>query len=138
MAETTARQLVISALIFTALISGSFIWISNFASTDSDFQEYNVTFQKFNNIKTQSDAMQKIMSEDAEPSSGVLGILNGLIESSWGAISLIWDSIATMGTLLSDLTDTFGIPVWFSGLLIAIIGISIAFAIMAAIFKWHI
>jgi len=138
MAETTARQLIISALIFTALVTGCFVFISAYLPEDNDnFQEYNTTFDKFSDIDANRQQIQEKM-EDAEPSSGILGILNGLISASWGAIKLIWSSVTTMGTILGDLSSQFGVPVWFTGLLIAIIGVTVAFAVMAAIFKWHI
>ena len=140
MAETTARQLLISALIFTALLTGSFIWIGNFTNTDTDasaFAGYNTSYSKFTEVKNQSDTIQNVI-QGASPQSGDLGILEGLISASWGSLKLIWTSLGTMGTILSDISDSFGVPVWFTGMIIAIIGITITFALIAAWFKWYI
>jgi len=139
MAETTARQILIASLIFGAIITGGFIWISGAMPTDpgNDFREYNNTFNKFQTLKYESEQIQSSI-EDAKPTSGLLGILNGLIESSWGALRLVWTSVSTMSTIFSNLSSMLGVPVWLTSLFIGLIGIVLAFALMAAWFKWHI
>jgi len=140
--ETTARQFLFSILIFGALIAGAFSLIASFLPTEThgNFTEFNQTYNKFDEIKTESSATAKQI-EEGEPAKGIAGILNGLIDASWGSLKLIFNSFGTLSTIISDIsagTLGFNIPVWFSGLLITIVFITIAFALMAAWFKWHI
>ena len=138
MAETTARQFLFAFLIFGAVLTAGFTLIGMALPEDnSNFNKFNASFNKFEDIKsTAEESSDQVAS--AKPSSGLLGILNGLIESSWGAIKLIFKSTTLMDTLLTDMSDSFGIPTWFTGLMIAIIGITMGFALMAAWFKWQI
>ena len=138
MAETTARQFLFAFLFFGAVATAIFALIGLSLSEDNaDYDKYNTSFNKFNEMKvTATETSDKV--EQAEPSSGLLGILNGLIESSWGSIKLIFKSLDIMKALLSDLSESFGLPIWFTGLLSAIIAITIGFALMAAWFKWQI
>jgi len=144
MAETTARQLIFSALIFTAIITGCFVIIGGFVpdgdiNSTSDYGTYNRSYAKFAAIREDSEEIQSKM-QTVQPEEGTinLGILDGLVRSSWGAISLTWRSVTTMTSIISNLSSDFGLPIWFTGLLITIIIVTIAFAIIAAIFKWYI
>ena len=142
MAEITAGQFIIATIIFGAIIAGAFSLIS-MAIPDTDnarFKEYNATFNKFNTIKSNAEETANQI-EDGKPISGVLGILNGLIESSWGSLKLIWNSVSTMNTIISETASGgMGIPIptWLTGMIITIILVTIAFAMMAAWFKWRI
>ena len=137
MAETTGRQFIYSALIFTAVISATFFMISaSLPEGDSDFNEYNTTFNKFETIAAQSEEIQEPL-KDTNKITGI-AILDKLISASWGSLKLVWNSFETMVTLITQMGSTFGLPGWFTGLIISFIGITIAFAMMAAWFKWNI
>lgn len=140
MAETTARQFIFSALIFGAIITGCFILIANSlpdSAQKSELEKYNTTLNKFADLQEQSEKVNDKI-ESGEPRSGALGMINGLIESSWGSLRLIFGSVSTFSSILSSLSNQLGVPVWFTGLLISIITTTVAFALMAAWFKWHI
>lgn len=141
MVETTARQVVQSILILGAILTGCFTLIGfSLQSENVNYGVSNKSLNKFTAIKADADKIKENFP-DAQPSSGVLGILNGLIEVSWGAIKAVWDSYSTVTSLINDLTEGalgFDLPSWFSGLILSIIGVTIAFALMAAWFKWHI
>ena len=137
MAESTVRQFLFSALIFTAVLTAAFILIGSFLpSGDGGFSEYNTSaYQKFDDLQTEQEGITNRI-KSADP--GGTDILGGLIGASWGSLKLVWNSASIMTIILSDISSTFGVPVWFTGLAISIILITIAFALMAAWFKWHI
>lgn len=141
MSDTTGRKIAYATLVFTALMIGIISMMAGFAPTDSqDFQDFNASFTKFEEIRaTQAEATDKV--DDATPDStegSDLGILEGLLKGVWGALEVGWDSVTTMTTMLEDLSNVLDVPLWFTNLLIALIGITMAFVIMSAIFKWRI
>lgn len=142
--ETTARQFVFAAIIFSGIIAGAFTLISfSLPSDNQNFDTYNDTYNKFADIETSANQVRSGI-EDAQPERGVLGFLNGLIESSWGAISGVWNSFSTINTIVDDASTDGGAlgvispPAWFTTLIGLLLAVTIAFAVMAAIFKWHI
>ena len=141
MAETTARQLLISALILSSLIAGAFAMIGLAMPEDEDRFSgdggFNSTLNKFSTIQKQANATVNPVRA-GEPKSGILGIINGLIESSWGTLKLLWRSADTVTTMLVDVGASIGLPAWFTGLLTTILIVTLAFALMAAWFKWHV
>jgi hypothetical protein len=137
---TTARQFIISALIFSAIIAGGFTLISlSIPAGAGNYTDYNRSFNKFATIRDNANSVSDSI-EDATPSEGEEGILTGLYETSFGAIKQIWTSMTTMKTILSDLSTggtPLPLPAWFTALLASIITVTVAFAIIASWRKWH-
>ncbi len=136
--ETTTRQFIIGMILLGAIITGCFSMIAYFVPTDSiDLKATNETLNKFTDIKTNADSMSNTV-QNTKANTGVLGIINGLVEISVTALSSIWTSFTTFTLILNSLGTSIGIPIpiWFSGALISIVAIIIAFSLMAAWFKW--
>jgi len=142
-AETTAREFLFASLIFGAVIAGAFTLIAiALPQTDTgNFSAYNDTYNKFTNLRTDAEASTAVV-KDAAPVNGPLGILNGLIEASWGSLTLVWNSFTTLTSVIDDTSTgglrVFNLPIWFTGLIITMILVTITFAIMAAWFQWRI
>lgn len=135
--QTTARQIIFTGLVFAAIITGTFTMIANSVPEHSDkLATYNSTLNKFNTLKDNADEVTDKM-KDGDAKVGPLGILNGLLEVSTGAIGQLWNSFTTLTQVILSLPNQFGIPQWFTGLIVSIIGVTLAFAIMSAIFKWQ-
>lgn len=141
MAETTARSILMASLIAIAVITGSFSYIASYIPTgQGNFSDYNRSFAKFEEIRTNTEEISDSV-KDADPSKGEEGLLSGLYESSFGAVRQGWTSITTMKDIISDLNQggfPVKLPTWFTGLLIAIITLTLAFAIIASWRKWHV
>lgn len=140
MAQTTVRQVVIGALIMTALLSGAFMMIGqSLPDNPGNYSDYNRTYNKFNSIKNNADAINT-QTETAKPDEGPEGILSGLYSSSFGALQNVWTSIDTLKTVISDTSNGglgIAIPNWFTALLAIIITTTIAFAMISSWRKWY-
>lgn len=142
MAEpTTTRQFLLAALVFGAIIAGAFAMISSsLPSTGSgDFTTYNNTYNKFESIRANSEGIGDNMS-NARPKEGVEGIVTGLWDISFGAVQQAWTSITTMKNIITQSSGSgfsLRLPDWFTGLLIALIVTTFAFAIIASVRKWN-
>lgn len=138
--QTTVRELLIAIIIFTAVISGIFTIIALSAPTQSfgNDAQFNTTFNKFAEVKSNADSISDTVRTEKGKPAGLFGILNDLLELAWGAIKQIWTSIDILTTILQDVSDTFGVPLWVTQALSAIVLIGIIFALMAAWFRWLI
>ena len=138
---TTARQFVIAALIFGAILAGTFSMIAVTVPDNSgNFTDFNRSMNKFDDIKAQSEKIAN-KTKEASPQEGVEGIVSGLWSSSFGAIRQIWDSFTIMDDVIMDVGEgsgAFKMPTWFVGLLSTIIFLTIGFALIASWRKWHI
>ena len=140
--ETTGRQILIGILIFGAIIAGSFSLISlAIPSTDDSFTTYNDTYNQFADMNTKSKAVAAQIETSTAKGGGITDFIDVLVSSSWGSLTLMWDSVTAFGSVVSNSETGLGVispPYWFIGSIITIISVILAFAIMAAIFKWHI
>lgn len=134
--ETTTRQFIIGMLIFTGLITGCFTIISLALPKSSDTFTYtNTTLSRFADVENNANTMSNSI-ENSQASGGKVTILETLISFGISALSSIWSSVTTFGQIIPSMITILGLPNWFSGMLIAIIGIIVAFSLMAAWFKW--
>ena len=134
--QTTIRQFIIGMLIFSALIAGCFSLIGMSLSSDSDtFLLANTTLSKFDDMSDNANSMQDTMQGQVDKSDDILG---GLIELTISGLSSVWDSLTTLTGIMGSMGAAIGfpIPTWFSGLILAIVGVIIAFSLAAAYFKW--
>ena len=140
MVQTTVWQVAIGALIMTALITGTFTMIAMSVPEDSgNFTDYNRSYNKFNQIKSDMEEIANA-TEGAQPAEGQEGILTGLYQSSFGALTSIWDSLVTLKAIIGDMSSggfPISLPGWFTGLLISIITITVALAMIASWRKWY-
>ena len=137
---TTVRQLLISALIFTAIIAGSFAMIAqNLPADVGNFTDYNRSYNKFEEIRSNADDIGGRI-EDPEAKEGVEGLLSGMITVGYETMVQVWTSVSTMKAIMGDLSKggtPLALPTWFTGLLIGIILIVVAFAIVSTWMKWN-
>jgi hypothetical protein len=138
--QTTVRELLIAVIMFTALISGIFTLIaySTPTQTFAGDEQYNTTFNKFNSVRDNANAMSNTIRNPENKQNSILGVLDDLLKLAVGVTSQIWTSIDILTTILQDLSDTFGIPLWATQSLTAILLIGVIFALMAAWFRWLI
>ena len=137
--ETTGRQILIAILLFSAIIAGTFSMIGTYVpADDSNFTDFNRSINKFRTIKGTSDTIASNM-ETAEPTNeGVEGIVSGLWDISFGAVQTMWNAITTIGTVISDTGTLLDLPDWFTGLIITVISVTLAFAIIASVRKYNV
>lgn len=139
--QVTVRDVIFSIIIFTSIIAGCFLLISSAMPTeDNSFAGdggYNMTINKFNTVQAQMNTTT-VQFRNAEQKQSTLGILNDLLETSWGVLKTVWVSIDVMTAILQDISDSFGVPLWFVQVIMMFILLSIVFALMAAWFRWLI
>lgn len=134
--NTTARQVIFTVLIFSAIVSGGFSIIAmSIPTTDinSDFNtKYNTTINKFQDIQTHEQNMI-----DAARDKGLIG---NLVNGGWGVLTLTWDSLDTFSTLAQEIPIALGLPIpfWFFALISGFLFITVVFAFLAAIFHWFL
>jgi len=140
MTQTTAREIVIGALIFTALLTGLFTMIgSSIPNSSGDFESYNKSMNKFADIKSNTETISE-STEEAEPDEGPEGILSGLYTKSFGALRNAWNVVGVLGSIIDDFSEgstPLKIPLWFTALLGAIITTTLAFALISSWRKWY-
>lgn len=140
--ETTASQVVIACLIFASMLTGGFVVLGAFVPSDTaaqtNYQMYNQTYSKFNDINTNTKSFSESI-KDAQPSSGVLGIANGLLQTAYGALAQMWTSVSLLITMMDSLSmSVLHIPFWITGLIATIVLATVAFSLMAAWFHWRL
>lgn len=138
--ETTTRQFIIGMIVFSALVTGCFTLISLSIppNIDSDkFSQANETLNKFSEINSNANDITDTI-KTTPSSSGPLGIINDLVEITITGLKSVWTSFSTFKIIVSSFAAGVGLPIpaWFSLMLIAIVGIIIAFSLAAAYFKW--
>jgi len=138
MAQNTITDLIIPILLVSALITGGFSFISmNLPSSNDKFNDYNLTYSKFAEIKEKTDKVSTKM-QDSTPESGVWGLLTGLINTGYEGLKILWDSITLFSTLTTDLGFLpIFIPAWFIGLLSSIVLILFVLGLIALYFRWN-
>lgn len=141
MVETTARVLIIASLTLMAIIAGGFAVMAPFVDTEATpYTQYNNTLNKFDDINSRALQLRDPI-DDPPPKSGALGILDSLIEGTLGVFRQMWDTLDALTSFISDVNEGalgFPIPQWLTGWMIAVITAGLAFALMAAWFKWRI
>jgi len=139
MAQTTAREIVIGALVFVALLTGLFTMISYSVSDSTDLGIYNRSLNKFVELNDETEDIVNA-TEYAQPDEGTEGILTGMYSSSYGALQNAWSVLGIIKTMILDLSSgslPFKIPAWFTGLIISIILVTLTFAFISSWRKWY-
>ena len=141
MTETTARQFIISFIIFSAIITGVFTLIAGSLNDDSStrYAKYNTSLNRFDDLVGTTNEIEGVVNAEGKQAED--NILNSLVKRTLGVFPLIWNSYATFTSVISDLSEgAIGIPIpgWFTSFIISVVVIVIAFALMSAWFQWRI
>ncbi len=140
MANNEISKYIIGIIIFTLFIMGGIAMIGEFGLVDPSFiaddryTQFNDTFNKYTDVTAQADTLQEDI-EGADTDWGAFGVLNSLIGVAWNTVTTIFTSFSFMNDAFIGLNTIFGVPIWVSSLIIAIVIIIIVFAIISAIFQ---
>lgn len=141
MAEQTARTVVISGILLLSVMTGIFVLISMSIPPGTDTGNYNSTLTKLANIETQTNQIQ---SDIQSPPKKIIGnaVIDGLIQGTIGAASQMWSTVSALKSFFDELGEgalgPIDIPGWVIMLITSIIGLTLAYALMSAWFKWRI
>lgn len=134
------KEYLISIVLFTFIIMGGMLLISEFRThsssfgTEAEYQSYNYTFNTLDKITTQVDSLKGNI-EDSDNDFGLFGVLNSIIGSTWQAVKLFFTSFSFMDSVFNGVSDYFGVPAWIPSLIITLITIMVVFAIWALVFN---
>lgn len=134
----TTYKFLIASLIFTAIIAGTFSMINIMKPVGVDMGAYNATFNRFEDIETETEeARSNIENAEAEQTNE-LGVLFGLLDSVVTIFKNIWNAFSSMTDIISGSVTHFGLPTWFTSMLIAILGTIIGLGLLGSWMKWNV
>lgn len=141
MATHTISDFVIAALLFSAIIIGSFSLIAPYVPSGGNqaarFSEYNTSlYGQFDDLNRDVDSMKNITRKG--PQTGLFGIIDGTVGAIAGALQSAWSALATFSTAISEVAYIMHLPAWLLNFIIASITAIIAFVVLAIWFKWYI
>ena len=143
MVEVLPRHYIFGIIAFTFIIVGGGVMLSEFTSVnptlldDPKYTKFNNSFNTLNDITSSVDGIQSGIN-GTSVDSGTFGVLNGLINSGWNSLKLLYTSLGFMNDVFRGLTTSFGIPAFIPTLLILFVSVLISFAIFSAIFQREI
>jgi hypothetical protein len=152
MANTLARDVVISMIIFTFFIVGGISLMGSFFQDDSTFsntdsyKSFNTTFNKMDSVTNNVKNMESSIKNADKGDKGGNNLIN-FITSFWDLLVLngfntltaIFDSWSFIWEILTGIHYFFPqIPSWIPGILGMIITITLVFTIYSAIFRYEI
>lgn len=142
MVETTPKHLIIASIV-SAIVLLSFLYMMTQFNNDSgNFNDstglfVNLTSKSntyYYNINTTSGDLQNKI-QNASTETGVLGALNGLIQTAWGGLKSIFTSLTFITDFGKFAFVVLKLPTFFIVLVGAIITVIIVFSIWSAIFQ---
>jgi hypothetical protein len=133
-----------SSFVMGALVFGLFItagisiltdfWMANPSVDGSQISSFNKTFDTYSKAKTETDTLtQQFTSSEADTS--VFGMLNALITVSWGVIKSVFSSFSFMFSTIYGITSFFGVPLWITNSIMALVSVGLVFAVISAILQ---
>jgi hypothetical protein len=140
MADATPRSYVYGMIIFTLVIVGGMSIYATFGhyspamTSSTKYIQFNQTFDKYSELNESVGNLQASITE-SPADLGVFGVLNGLINTAWNGLKLIFTSFGFMNNAGQGLSDVFGVPAWIPSLLLLTIIVMFAFTIWSAIFQ---
>lgn len=143
MGEILPRHYIFGIIMFTFFVVGgmSILGILNEAkpslNVTDGYDQFNRSFNKLDDITIQVDTLESNI-ENADPDVGLFGVLNGLIQTAWNSLSLIFTSFSFMDGALEALSTVFGVPTWIPLIITLLITVVLVFAILSAIFQREI
>lgn len=144
MGDSTLQNYAIGIVLFAAIILGGMQIMGAFINDNNTYiDEDNVYYKSFNSMGNKAyNNTQDIAGEygssinsTGATAGGDGSFIDSLIGGSWKTIQNFGASFAFMTTIFSESGQIFGIPSWVTGTIIAVIIISIVFAIFSAIFQ---
>ena len=139
--DTTSRQIVYAGLVFLVIITGCFTIFASWLPTDNSnqYDSWNRSFNKLETMKESNENMAEQL-ENSVPDEGLLGILNGLVETSYSVITNMWtivDIFTNSQTgIMAKVSAEVGIPVWLTNFFTIFILVTLIFSFLAIYFKW--
>lgn len=138
-AQFLARDWVISAVLFSAVIAIFVLIFGSFADTydrqDLINDEFSETFDRFENDTQVIEQMWDQTS--GEGGLSTIGTFDILFKSTFGVISLVFSSVTSFGIQVFSFVEFFGIPskVGFlmGTLLLSILSVVIVFIIISSV-----
>lgn len=130
----TPRNFIVAMLIFCVFIVGGIFLITDFGINDSQTGEFNNTFYIVNNITGDIGNIRGSI-ESSDNDFGAFGVLNGLINSAWTSLKLLFGSYDIAQAVFDDAGKFLGIDATIVLLLGSIVLVIIAFAMWSAIFQ---
>ena len=143
MTSMTPSSYIIGIIVFTMFIMGGMAMMNEFQKKDATFvdtekyTQFNSTFNRMNDVTTNVNTLQSGVT-GVNNDYGAFGVLSSLIAAGWNSLILIFTSFGFMGTVFGGLSTFFGIPTWVVTLVLALISVSLVFAIFSAIFQKEI
>lgn len=140
MAETIIKNLFIGGIIFTLCVVGFVSLIASWQSADPSFsagddvRDFNRLFNKTNELQGNVTKLKEQI-ENTELDLNVLNVLNILFNVVWQGLKTFFGTIGFMFTVLLNAGIMFGIPEWFTGLLISLITVLVILSMWAIIFN---
>lgn len=139
-AEVTPRIFIYGIIVFTLMIGGVAFIMSQFAidspsfTSDENFQAFNSTFNKYNDVVEVGTNLSGDI-QTSQPNPTLFGVLDSLVNSGWVAIKSLFNTLGFVNTIFGGLTNIFGIPSWIVALLTTLMVVMIAFSIYSLIFQ---
>jgi hypothetical protein len=132
------RNFVIGMLVFCVFIVGGIYLVGNFGVSGTKTQEFNATFEKVNDLTSQTESIKASITNSTSSDFGAFGVLNGLINSAWTSLKIVFTTQELAGTVITDSATFLGLPkeaLIIGTLITAIIIIFVSFSIWSAIFQ---
>lgn len=137
--EVTPRRLMYGFLILLFVVISGVSYLSYF-TVDSTFDggdkvgEFNRTFNKLSDVQENINSMESSI-EDSDPSWGVFGVLNALINSVWQGVKLLFSSWSFVDIIFAGSSKIFGVPVYMVTIAGLFVSVTLIFAVWKLIFQ---
>lgn len=141
MVETLPRHYVFGSIIFMTIIAGGILVAAVFnhdksiLDGDSQYQNFNATFNKYNDLESSMQTLEDAASQTNDVNPGLFGFLDSLVGISWNTLTSIGTTFGFMKTSIGGLSSIFGIPDFIVTAIILLISAMIVFSIFSAIFQ---
>ena len=129
-----ATNLLISLVLFSMFIVGAFSLVGEiypFYTSATNYTDSNSTYNVINNITSDINIMQ---NQTTDSSSSDFGFALG----AWQAVKLLWHAPPLVSSITNGIATEFGIPNIFIYGFLTIIGITIAFIVIGAVFRRNV
>lgn len=134
MAELKPSSIVVGLLLFTIVIVGFFYFVADLSSTYgvADTTAFRTTFDKSSELLDISNNTAKEISEAGTPQNSYQSLFS---LGGWKALVKVLKTIPTIvESILRGFADLFGVPEAIVVLIMAIVIVSIAAALIGAVF----
>jgi len=142
--EINLRNFMIAAIVMSAMVFVGTSMIADVVSKNTDMQmgsdsiQFNRSFNKFQDFKEETEAMQSNITGSKITDSSIFGPLASLIQGTWGSIKGTFVSIGLVKTMFTNDLANSGIQFpWWAGMITStLITALLAFLLISAIWRW--